>query len=433
VGRSRRALGAAVVLAVLAAVVSGSPAAHAQDVGLVVHAPAGAPAAVEPVRAALARAAARSGARGEGRPFSRAVDLLAAGAVRAGRLDGFARVTQLAAEGWRGYLEARFAAAAAHLGDARGEAAALLDLAGGLEVYAELCLRLGAVELALGREREAELDFRLAGLLDPARAVTDAEFKPAVVDRFRAAQGRARKSRRRRIDAGPAGIAIEVDGRVLGQAPVDIDLEDGLHVLVARAPGLTARGQVLAVEASGAAHIRVQLAEDPLAAAVAGAGARMRIGEPAAGAADAAQALIAVGELDGVLVAASVWRRGEPALLGQLCQGAPVGCGPVIEIGYARSDRLEQAADALWRQTREGGGGGALTLLADARLVHREPPPDPRLPAGGEPERWWQSRWLWVGVGGAALSAVAAGLMLSGGDGELEWTLSSDGCQFGRC
>lgn len=352
--------------------------------------------------------------------------------MRADRLDGFARVTLLAAEGWRGYLEARFAAAAARLGDARGEAAALLDLAGGLEVYAELCLRLGAVELALGREREAELDFRLAGLLDPERAVTDAEFKPAVVDRFRAAQGRARPSRRRRIDAGPAGGAIEVDGRALGPAPVEIDLEEGLHVLVARAPGRAARGQVLVVEASGAADIRIELAEDPLAAAVAGAGPRMRIGEKADGAADAAQTLSAVGELDGVLVAASVWRRGEPALLGQLCRGAPVGCGPVIEVGYGRRDRLEQAADALWRQTREGGGH-ALTLLADARLVHREPAPDRRLPVGRERARWWQSRWLWVGVGGAALSAVAAGLMLSGGDGELEWTLSSDGCQFGRC
>lgn len=409
----------------------GSPAAHAQEAGLVVHAPAGAPAAVDPLRAALARAAARSGLRGEGRPFSRATALLAAGAVRAERLDGFARATQLADRGWRGYLEARFAAAAAHLGDARGEAAALLDLAGGLEVYAELCLRIGAVELALGRERESEASFRLAGRLDPEREVTDAEFKPAVVDRFRAAQGRAGPTRRRRIDAAPPGSAIEVDGRALGAAPVEVDLEDGMHVLVARAPGRAPRGLVASVDAGGPAEIRIELAEDPLAATVAGAGAHLRIGEGSAAAADAAQALIAVGELDGVLVAASLWRRGEPALLGQFCRAAPAGCGPVVEIGYARRDRLDQAADALWRQTRDGGQGHALTLLADARLVHREPGPTRRLPANDA--RWWQSRWLWVGIGGAALSAAAAGFMLSADGGDLEWTLSSDGCQFGRC
>ena len=406
-----------------------APAAHAQDVGLVVHAPAGAPVAVDLLRAALARAAARTGVRGEGRPFSRAAAQLAAGAVRTERLDGFARAAQLAAQGWRGYLEARFAEAAAHMGDARGEAVALLDLAGGVEMYGELCLRLGAVELALGREREAEASFRLAGLLVPGRDVTDAEFKPAVVDRFRAAQATVRPVRRRRIDAVPPGSAIEVDGRARGAAPVEVDLEDGTHVVVARAPGRTPRGLLAAVDASGPADIRIELAEDPLAATVAGAATQLRIGTGTAGATDAARALVAVGELDGVLVAASVWRRGQPALLGQFCGAAPAGCGRVIEIGYRR-DRLEQAADGLWRQARDAGQGHGLTLLVDARLLHREPAPSRRT-AGDT--RWWQSRWLWVGVGGAALSAVAAGLVLSTDGGDLEWTLSSDGCQFGRC
>jgi hypothetical protein len=35
-------------------------------------------------------------------------------------------------------------------------------------------------------------------------------------------------------------------------------------------------------------------------------------------------------------------------------------------------------------------------------------------------------------VGGLAVSAVAAGMALRSGD-DVEWTLSSDGCQFGRC
>ncbi len=396
-----------------------------------VHAPAGAPAAVDPLRAALVRAAGRSGVRGEGRPFSRAAAQLEAGAVPAERLDGFARAAQLAAKGWRGYLEARFADAAAHLGDARGEAAALLDLAGGVEVYAELCLRLGAVELALGREPRRRRAFAWPGCsIRSATCPTPSSSPPW-----------STASARRRAGRGRAGAGASTrcrqaarsrwTGAPLGAAPVEVDLEDGRHVVVARAPGRTPRGQVAAVDASGAADIRIELAEDPLAATVARAGAHLRIGEGAAGAADAAQALIEVGELDGVLVAASVWRRGEPALLGQFCRAAPAGCGRVIEIGYGRRDRLEQAAAALWRQASDGGQGHALTLLADARLVHREPAPARPLP--GRDARWWQSRWLWVGIGGAALSAVAAGLVLSADDGDLEWTLSSDGCQFGRC
>ncbi|HKE15854.1 MAG TPA: PEGA domain-containing protein [Kofleriaceae bacterium] len=433
-------MGRSVCRALRAAVMIGAAAsawprgALAQDVGVVAHAPPGAPTTADELRAALARTAGQVGVRGEGRPFSRAAAMLADGAVAAERLEGFARVEALADEGWRGYLEARFADAATHLLDARRAAGGLLDLAGAPELVADLSLRLGAVELALGRERDADRDLRLAAALDPERAVTDAEFKPAVVDRYRAARSGARRRWPRRIEVAPAGAEVEVDGRAAGAAPLDVELEEGAHVVVARAPGRAARGELIAVGGREPAVIRLELAADPLAEASAGAAAALRIGDDAPRASGAARALIAVGELDGVLVAASIWRRGRPALLGQLCRGEPLDCGAAVEVDDGGRERLDAAALELWREALRASGGHALTLLADARLVHRETGPAPLAPerragAGG----FWRSRWLWVGVGGFAVSLVAAGLVLGGGGDDVQWTISSDGCQFGRC
>jgi hypothetical protein len=426
-----RALRAAVVIAAALAFAR-SRLAWAQEVGLVVHAPAGAPAKADQLRPALARAMERSGARGEARPLARAAALLASGTVPSERLEPFTRIEQLAREGWRGYLEARFAVAAARLAEARREAETTLALAGGLEVYADLSLRVGAVELALGRELEAELEFRLAGLLDPERAVTDDEFKPAVVERYRAARRRAGPSWRRLIRVQPAGAAVEVNGRTVGAAPIEVALEQGRNVVVARASGWTARAEIVTVETSGA-PIDLALVVDPLAGAATGAAADLSIGQSAERAGAAARSLIALGELDGVLVVASVWRSGAPALLAQLCLPPPGGCGRTVEVRYGQADRLAQAASELWRAARASGGGRALSLLVDSRLVHREAgPARDRAHTGAPSRRWWHSRWLWVGVGGLAVSAVAAGMALRSGD-DVEWTLSSDGCQFGRC
>ncbi|HTE55715.1 MAG TPA: hypothetical protein VK698_32900 [Kofleriaceae bacterium] len=438
-GSAGAARAAALLGAVLGAVMLSPAAARAQgaDVGLVVHAPAGSPATVDAVRAALTRTATRAGVRLEERPFARAAALLAGGSVRAERLEGFARVERLAGEGWRGYLEARFGDAAAALEQARVEAAGLLDLDGGPEVYAEVCLRLGAVELTLGREREAELDLRLAARLDPKRTVSDAEFKPAVVERHRRAAG-PRARLRRRIDVDPAGAALEVDGRPAGSAPAGVDLEEGRHVVVARAAGRAARAEVVLVDSSGAA-IQLRLDRDPLAATIASGAAGLRIGLGAAAAGEVAQALIGAGELDGILVVASVWRLGQPALLGQYCGGAPLVCGRPVEIGHGARDGLDRAAAALWRTVRaaetDADPAPGLTLLGDARLVRREAGPDPRgVGRGDQGGRWWQSRWLWVGVGGAALSAAAAGFLIGvGGDDERQWSPSIGRCEFGGC
>lgn len=406
-----------------------SAAAQAPAVGLVVYAPEGAPATRDQVDAALAGATQADGWSADARPFAHAAASLAAGAVPKERIDRFERAEKLAAEGWRAYLAAKPTTALSRLGEARAEAAALLDLDGGRELYADLSVRMGAVKLALGRD--AADDFRLAAALDPAREVTDAEFKPAVVERFAAVRGERRGSARLRIESEPAGAAIELDGRLAGAAPVTVEAEIGLHVVVARKAGRMARAEVVAV-APAAPAVRLQLDDDPLAAAVTAGTAGFKLGREERAAAVIAGAVLAYGELDALLLVGTVWRRGAPALVGQLCRGAvPARCGKVVEIGYARPGDLPRAAVALWRAARAAPGRFPATLLGDARLVSREPPPGTGVAGGGERRRWWRSPWLWVGLGGAAL-AVTAGLLVTGDD-EVEPVVVGDPCDFGGC
>lgn len=426
-GGIRRRIARLVVVAL--ALVARTAAAQSPAVGLVVYAPEGAPATRDQVGAALARAAQADGWRADVRPFAHAAAALAAGAVPGERLDRFARAEELAAEGWRAYLAARPTTALSRLGEARAEAAAILDLDGGRELYADLSVRMGAVKLALGRD--AADDFRLAAALDPEREVTDAEFKPAVVERFAAARGERRGRAPLRVESAPAGAAIELDGRLAGAAPVTVEADIGLHVLVARMAGRAARAEVVAI-APGAPARRLELDGDPAAAAVAAGTAGFKLGREERSAAIVAGAVLAYGELDALFLVGTVWRRGGPALVGQICRGGvPARCGKVVEIGYARAGDLPRAAVALWRAARAAPGRFPATLLGDARLVSREPAPGAGSPPGGARRRWWRSPWLWVGIGGAVL-AVTAGLLVSGDD-EVQPVVVGDPCDFGGC
>ncbi len=403
-------------------------AAQSPSVGLVVYAPERAPATRDQVDAAVARAAQADGWSADPRPFAHAAAALAAGAVPKARLDRWARAEGLAAEGWRAYLAARPTTALSRIGEARAEAAAILDLDGGRELYADLSVRMGAVKLALGRD--AADDFRLAAALDPDREVTDAEFKPAVVEQFAAARGERRGRAELRIESDPPGAAIELDGRLAGAAPVTVPADIGLHVVVARQAGRASRAEVVAF-AREAPVLRLELDSDPAAAAVAAGTAGFKLGREERSAALVAGAVLAYGELDALFLVGTVWRRGAPALVGQICRGGvPARCGKVVEIGYARARDLPRAATELWRAARAAPGRFPATLLGDARLVSRELPPG-AVVGGGERRRWWRSPWLWVGIGGAAL-ALAAGLLVTGDD-EIEPVVVGDPCDFGGC
>jgi hypothetical protein len=395
---------AACALAVLLA----GGAARADDVGLVVVAAGGAPAPVSEVTAAMVEGGVAAGHAVVRDAAGVAARAQAAGAVPRAALERFRRVRDLVDEGWRAYLQVAGDFAAARLGRARGDAEALLGLDGGVELYADVALRLGAVLDHLGRRAESADVLRLAGWLDPGRAVTTAEFSPDVVAAFDAARARTPAPVTVRVLVPGTAAMIEIDGRSAGPAPLTVELAAGQHVAVARAAGHLARGVAFAAVAGG--EVVIGLEADPAAVALRG-GVAAGAGEAAAG--RAIEAVERFADADAVVLAAAVWRQGEPALLGQWCAGGR--CTAVVEVGYgAAPGGLAAAAGALWRE---------LAAVAAERRYPPTLPSDPRLGRGVGPSRlagarcrWCRSPWLWAGLGAAAVAVGAGVAVLASGD-----------------
>jgi hypothetical protein len=215
-----------------------------------------------------------------------------------------------------------------------------------------------------------------------------------------------------------------------------VELDAGQHVLVVRHPGHAPRGQAFLVQGAGAPPVRVIVERDPGAAAVLAGAEALAVGRSEADARVAIEGLLLWGELDAVVLAASAWRRGQPALLGQLCHGAtgaPLQCTPVEEVGYP-AGALAAAARQLVARLRKAAGGGrsfAPYLLTDRRLVDGEKAPGTRVGSGGGGS-WIRNPYLWVGVGAAAL-ATAAWLLL-GSESTVRPVIDSEPCQWvGGC
>ncbi len=253
----------------------------------------------------------------------------------------------------------------------------------------------------LARPELAADAFRLAAALDPARAITTAEFSPDVVAAFAAASAAASGTARVAITVpgvGDLGAAIEIDGAPAGASPLTVDLTLGAHVVVARAAGRVPRGQAFAVGADGAAVV-VELDPAP-------APAPLVIGARGGAAAAAIGVAGVYGELDAMVAVGVVTRRGAPALIGQWCGVVPVGCTAVVEVPAAD---LATAADQLWRALRDRRGAARAALQV---------PTDARLAGGGERGgcRVCRSKWVWLGLGAGVLAGAAITTVLVTGD-----------------
>jgi len=386
----RLGLGSAVV-----AVLIGAADARA-DRGVVAVPSARSAAPAADVVTAVGRAA---GADGDA--IARARRARAAGAVPVDELAAFAQVAAVAAAGWRAYLAVDIEFAAQRLAAARAGAEALLSLDGGAEVYADVSLRLGLVLAHLGRGAEAAEVLRLAHALDPERAVTAAEFSPDGVEAFEAAIA-ARPAVKGVEIVAPARADLTIDGKPVGRAPRSLELAVGQHVIVARADGYAPRGLAVSVEPT-TERIEVELEarrgadalDDDLALSAGAAEAR-------AGAAVADALLYA--ELDELYVVASVYRGGQPALLGQRCVLARPACTAVVEIGH-EADGLDAAARALVERLRGAQPRYGVLLPADPRVERGE-----RGRPGGSC-RLCKRPWLYVG-GGALVAALVTTLVI---------------------
>lgn len=418
-------LSAAVALAAIAA------SARADGVGIIGYQAGDAPAPAARGAAAMARAIEAAGSKAVLDPRAIARARIAEGAVPRERLRDFVRARELMNEGWRAYLSVNRSFAAARLGEARRVAEGVLDLDGGPALVAEISLRLGVVVMDLGRPGQARDLFRLAHRLEPGRAVTIAEFSPDVVAAFDAAVAATPPTARvtLRVPGGPAQVAI--DGGDPADAPRVVDLEVGQHVAVARRPHGATRGMIFEV-AAGGGDVSLELEQDPLIDAVR---APLGLGRGEDAGTVAVEALTMYGELDSLVLVATVWRRGQPALLGQMCAGAPARCGAVVEIRFAEPSAIDAAARALWAALVDAGTDRAFppTLLVDRRVVDGEPPPG--ADSGkhrGDRHHWWKSPYLWIGVGVVAASVSAA--LIVGRDRPLQPTIGGMPCEFtGSC
>lgn len=406
-----------------------------QRAGIVVHAWRHAPVDRQSLANAMVPAAALT--RTELiEPFEVAVARLDAGALPAERLAGFRRARALMDEGWRAYLSVAVPFAASRLAAARTRAEQLLDVPGGLELYAEITLRLAIVSHHLKRADRAAVLFRLAATLNPTRAVTVAEFVPdAVAARTAALAAKPATVSvrvRARLPRAPRhqSVAIELDGRPLGSEQVTLPI--GQHAVVVRAPGYRNRGQVFEVSAA-TKRVELELDREEEVEAVRRGPASLAIGTREARARLAVAGLLRYAELDRLVIVASVWRRGAPALLGQMCQGLPVRCGHVVELGYARAEDVGSATRELWRllEASQRTARFPPTLLVDARLVDETAGPKKNGTTIPAPRRWWENPWLWVGAG-AAVTAVGAAVLL-GRDTQLMPVFDIRPCDFGGC
>ncbi len=322
------------------------------------------------------------------------------GAVPANELAGFAQVARLEAEGWRAYLvtvDAEFAAS--RLASARSLAEALLALPGGVEAYAEVSLRLGLVLAHLGRRDDAAETLRLARALDPDRTVTTSEFSPDGVAAFEAAIAAVAPAVTVTVNA-TARAALTIDGIDAGRAPLTVSLGHGQHVVIARAPGRVARGVAVSLRAdSRTVDIALEAAPGggPLERnAALGAGA----GEAEASAAVADTLVYA--ELDELLVVASVFRGGGPALLGQRCVLARPACTAVVEIGHVDGG-LDAAARTLVERLGHASVRYGVILALDPRVARGE-----RGGGGGGGCGWCRNPWLLSGGGVVVAAAITA-------------------------
>lgn len=413
------------LLCVLACVIWRVGSAHAERVTILVYPEGGKPESSARVTSVMSAILA-SAEMEEIDAFAEAKVALLAGARPAEELETFTRARQSMEEGWRSYLEVRASFASSRLASARTAALAVAALEGGPELIAEVSLRLGVAKLALQRVAEAADDFRLSHALRPDRRVDDAEFRPDVVAAFHAAILEERLQQERRVVLEPAVAELWIDGSL--HQGTSAALQDGLHLVHAKALGYRSQSKLISVSPGSDAPIAIKLTEDPVALKILLGRPALAVGVAEVEARQAVSAVTLFAASDTLVFMASVWRRGQPALLGQLCAGQPAKCSAVIEIGYPVGG-LRVAAEQLWRSFDRDELRFPPTLQVDARLIAGE-----KAPAEGKDKTaapLWKNRWLWLGVAGASL-ATGAWLLL---DGEAEITpiFTGDRCDFGSC
>ncbi len=331
------------------------------------------------------------------------------------------------AEGWRNYAVVQMASARSQLVAARQAALEVADLAGGVALVAETSLRLGVIEFELG-EASAAADFRLAHRLAPDRAVTDDEFKPAVVTAFRAAIAAPTAKRPVNVKVTPANATVEIDGTAR-QSGASVDLQIGLHLLVVRSPGMIAAGNLATVPSAGPAEIGAELAPEPAMLGLSAGNVEVHTSDTVA--TSILESAWVFSELDAIVIAASVWKGDAMFLVGQRCFGSPLRCSPVVEVPLSSERGLAVAASELIDRLSKAPLRERGATLPASKVVALSKKPIP-IDRTLKPRPWWKNHWVWIGVGVAAVAAGTTAAVLSI-DKDSPLVITTDPCEFGSC
>ena len=350
---------------------------------------------------AAAMAQALSGRAGRIAPdaVAEARAAIAAGAVPSETLVAFRKVRDQIDEGWRAFQRVAVDAAASRLVAARTAAEPLVGLPGGPELYADAALRLGVVFGSAGRTAESQAVFALALALDPDRPITKAEFTPEVIDAVDAARSAPVALQRVHVTSVPAGAQIQIDGKPVGIAPLDLQITRGQHLIVARTPMYLPTVQALPADSTAA---EVVLDRDDAAIRVA-SGAELGLDEREAQ--QLVDATLRYGDLDEVVLVVETTRRGGPTLLVQRCAGLPARCSAVVDLGYGDRSGLAAAARAAWDAAKSGDLRYPPSVLSE----RDGPTHDGRC-------KVCRSPWLWTGVGAAVVIGTVITVFALQGD-----------------
>lgn len=326
---------------------------------------------------------------------------LSTGAVPRRLIERFASIAADADAGWRAFLEVATEFALARLGKARSEAEELLSMPGGIRLYADISLRLGAVLLHAGRNDESLEAFRLARRLDPERSLELDEFSPDIIEAVERATTATLSDAWIQITSD-SDATIEIDGQLVGK-PGRYPVASGHHVVVARAPLRKARGIAIAIPPSGTQLTLALEADGELARAK-----PLAAGDLESEATAVAEVFANYGDLDALFILAAVPRLGQRALLGQKCAGDPMRCTTVAEVALPRPADASAAVSRLWRELSRGELRYPLTLPSDPRLLR-----DTKLALDNRC-RWCRSPWLWGSVSAAVVAAGITTLIVTG-------------------
>jgi hypothetical protein len=296
------------------------------------------------------------------------------------------------------YDAMRFADAAIELDAAAVTAAEQGGRGLGRDQLVDLFLYRALARTETGNTAGAWDDFVRAATLDSTRLLDPARFRPSAVKSFTLAVEEVKKRTAVSLTvAAPAGSKVVIDGRPSGRDRVSESLLPGEHYVWVERPAAAPFAKVVTLAAASELAVPEDAAEPPSDAELARRAARLGSG----------QMLVVALRRDGgvgVVELRSVGPRGSTL------RGV-VRLGPSPEAGARDVERqVARALRAMRSELARGAAGGT-----------RATPP---------PARWYQSRWLWLGIGVVATAAALSPFVFNsdgGGDSPTDAALDPSG------